>query len=321
MFTYYSAGLRVAGALALLLILTSPILADFASDYEDALAAIKQGRWAQAQSHLSDAIGKRSQAPRSGKVRLYGMRSVFYIPYYYLGAAAFERDDCETALQEWATAVRHQVVQRTPQFATLEDNRDVCSIRIASKTKPEIVVDGLAPPPVQESGSEGPTQRFPRLRSARAALVDRLRPGNRQAPPETVEVAEDIKVTEGIEVADGAGESPLDEEPSTPPEPPGPPERLQAAAGAYFEGDFERTVTILAANSFDPLQERRAGAWSRLFQAAARYSQYLEQGRTDTVLRNQAIADIKACRGLDPTLLPDGEAFSPGFIAFFLEND
>lgn len=316
MFTYRSAGLRVAGALALLLFLSSPILADYAGDYGKALDAIEKGRWAEAQGHLRDAIAKKPKPPRSGRVRLYGMRMVSYIPYYYLGLASFELGDCETALEEWQFSVAQQVVQETREFATLQSRQQECSTRLASANEAKTGVDEGASPPVQESGSEGPTQRFPRLRSA----MDRWRPGNRQTPQETVEVAEDIEITEGIEVADGAGESLLDDEPSTPPKPPGPPERLQTAAGAYFDGDFERTVTILAANPFDPLQERRAGAWSRLFQAAARYSQYLEQGRTDTVLRNHAIADIKACRGLDATLLPDGEAFSPGFIAFFLEN-
>jgi hypothetical protein len=101
--------------------------------------------------------------------------------------------------------------------------------------------------------------------------------------------------------------------------PVGPPPRLVEAAGAYFAGDYSRTLRLLAspeqiaAGSSDS----RARAHALLLRAAASYSLYLLGGERDAQLLGAARSDLRSVRSLDGGLRPDTRAFSPRFIALF----
>ena len=96
------------------------------------------------------------------------------------------------------------------------------------------------------------------------------------------------------------------------------PRQLTQAADAYFAGDYEGAISILSAARF-----RSAGARAHLhlLRAASRYALFLLGGEKDYALRAEAIADVQACRGADPDLVPDEDMFSPRFRQFFAATE
>jgi len=94
---------------------------DFKEIYKDALAAVEKENWEKAKQHLDEAL---HQNPREGDlVRLYGVRYEPYLPHYYLGLCYFHLRNYEGALREWETSEKQQAVQRTPEYAHLEQYR------------------------------------------------------------------------------------------------------------------------------------------------------------------------------------------------------
>lgn len=97
---------------------------------------------------------------------------------------------------------------------------------------------------------------------------------------------------------------------------PAPPPELRSAATALFAGDYRGAAALLANVDFP---EPRAAAVALLLRAASRYALYIEGGGKDERLREQANADVRACRRLDSKLSPDRAFFSPRFAEFFGE--
>jgi hypothetical protein len=93
----------------------------------------------------------------------------------------------------------------------------------------------------------------------------------------------------------------------------GVPTWLQAGAARYFEGDYTGALDRLD----DGTAEGSAQLHVHLFRAASQYALYVRSGEKDTARRDQAIADVKRCKGLDATFAPDTRAFSPKFIEFY----
>lgn len=99
-----------------------------------------------------------------------------------------------------------------------------------------------------------------------------------------------------------------------PPRAQGPPVELVRAAQAYFAGDYPRAVSLLVV--LDDSKGRSA-VQVRLLRAAARHALFLIGGGTDESLRRNALADVRACRSLEPSFVPDARAFSPRFRRFY----
>ncbi len=95
------------------------------------------------------------------------------------------------------------------------------------------------------------------------------------------------------------------------------PQNLLDAADAYFGGDYEATLGILDAASF---QRAPVAAHAYLFRAAARYALYAKNGKKDPAMLQRAVADVRQARASDPALVPSVEAFSPGFRRFFQQS-
>jgi hypothetical protein len=93
------------------------------------------------------------------------------------------------------------------------------------------------------------------------------------------------------------------------------PADLRAAARAYFQGDYETTVNLLAGKSFEA---PRIGAFSHLFLAAARFALHRISG--ESRLLRDAETDARTCRRLDPGVSPDTGHFSPQFSQFFRQS-
>ena len=88
---------------------------------------------------------------------------------------------------------------------------------------------------------------------------------------------------------------------------------LQEGAARYFAGDY--------AGALDRLDDGTAAGPAQLhaylFRAAAQHALYVRSANRDAARRDQAIADIKRCKQLQPTFTPDTRAFSPAFLEFY----
>lgn len=93
-----------------------------------------------------------------------------------------------------------------------------------------------------------------------------------------------------------------------------PPRRLLDAAEAFFQGEHERVLELLAEAD---LGNRRATAQAHLFRAAARYALYVGGGQRDGELLAAARDDVRSCRETDSACSPLPQAFSPRFQQFF----
>jgi hypothetical protein len=86
------------------------------------------------------------------------------------------------------------------------------------------------------------------------------------------------------------------------------------AAEAYFAGRYDEAVSLL--DRLAGLSGRPA-AHAHLLRAAARFALYRMGGERDAQLRQRVLQDLSSCRGADPAVVPDPEAFPPTFAELF----
>jgi hypothetical protein len=82
----------------LALLLPAAALADYKSDYRDGVVAAERQDWAKVESLMRRAIAEQPAPDPQARIRVYGSSFVPYVPYFYLGLAAFSRGDCATAI-------------------------------------------------------------------------------------------------------------------------------------------------------------------------------------------------------------------------------
>ena len=94
------------------------------------------------------------------------------------------------------------------------------------------------------------------------------------------------------------------------------PQWLREGATRYLAGDYSGAFDRLD----DGTVEGPAQLHAHLFRAAAQHALFVRTGEKDTARRDQAIADVKRCKALEPTFAPDIRAFSPEFIEFYQKD-
>jgi hypothetical protein len=92
------------------------------------------------------------------------------------------------------------------------------------------------------------------------------------------------------------------------------PPPLVNATRAFLGGDYQSTVDLLAEGNF---ADRRVSAVAHLLRAASRWLLFRAGGSADDALLREAEADVRSCKRLDGTVIPDPDAFSPSFVEFF----
>jgi len=102
--------------------------------------------------------------------------------------------------------------------------------------------------------------------------------------------------------------------PLKPVAPAAPPAELVSAAQAYFSGRYKEAAETLGRAGYT---SGREGLHALLLRAASRYALYVTGGEKDDRLRQDALADVQACRRLDPAFVPDAKAFSPRFTQLY----
>lgn len=102
--------------------------------FKDAMAARDDKKWPQVVTLLRQAIQANAQesdrkVDYGGFVGI-GRRNSDYLPYYFLGEALFNRDDCAGAVDAWSTSEKQGVVRtRSPFMATIQNGYVVCEAK------------------------------------------------------------------------------------------------------------------------------------------------------------------------------------------------
>jgi hypothetical protein len=86
--------------------LPAAALADYRSDYREGVIAAERQDWAKVEFLMRRAIAEQPAPDPQARIRVYGASFVPYVPYFYLGLAAFSRGDCATAISLFEDA-RH----------------------------------------------------------------------------------------------------------------------------------------------------------------------------------------------------------------------
>jgi hypothetical protein len=92
------------------------------------------------------------------------------------------------------------------------------------------------------------------------------------------------------------------------------PDPLRQATRAFFAGEYRLATELLATASWSDPRSAKA---MLLIRGASYFSLWVESGERDQALLDRAVADVKACQGLDASLRPDPAAFSPRYAELF----
>lgn len=265
----------------LFLLLALPARADFKDTYRKAFEAVERKRWSDVAALMRRAI---DENPTEGSaVKLYGMRFETYLPHFHLGYALIQLGNCQDGVPELDLSESQGAVRSSPYYSQLRAARDGCPARIAAVKSP-------TPPPV---ATPSPATTVPPATTTLPPTSSTLRPPSpTPTPPPT---------------------APSQPPPTRPAAGPPPPELVRAAE-AYFGGRYDEAVSLL--DRVDGLSGRPA-AQLHLFRAAARFALYRMGGERNADLHRLALQDVASCRGADPALLPDPEAFPPPFAELF----
>jgi tetratricopeptide (TPR) repeat protein len=96
--------------------------------YQDALKAIGNRKWAQAEEKLKAAL-RSGPAPGRG-IRTHGVRVMDYLPEYYLGVVYFNQQRYADALEQFAKVQASGLVgPTTAEYHPLADMSEICRIR------------------------------------------------------------------------------------------------------------------------------------------------------------------------------------------------
>jgi hypothetical protein len=231
-----------------------------------------------------------SQNPAEGeRIKVYGLRFEMYFPHFYLGAAYLNQGKCPEAVKAFKVSESQGAIRSSGNYAQLVDGLKSCEG--AAPAAPPASTPQPIPPP----STAPPTTAVPPPTLA-PTPPPTLPPSTLASPPLPTPVAT-------------SAPEPMPAAPRT-----APPADLLHGARAYFDQDYEKAVVLLGKAAG---LRGRAAAQSLLLRSAARFALFKAGGEEDRDLLRLAAEDAAASRRADPSLQPDGEAFSPQFVSFF----
>jgi hypothetical protein len=257
--------------------------ADYRDSFKRGIDAYDRKRWEEVVKYMQEAA--QANPAEGERIKLYGLRFETYFPHFYMGAAYLNLGRCPEAVRAFRVSESQGAIRSSPKYAELVDGLKSCE---TAAPPPVAVATPASTPPPTPVPTPPPTPLPTPSPSPPAAALQATPPPTQAAtPPPTTAPA---------------GPRPA------------PPADLLSGARAYFDGQYERAVTILAR----PGDLRgRAAAQSLLLRSAARFALYRTGGEKDGELRRLAAGDAAASQRADPSLQPDAEVFSPQFVDFF----
>jgi hypothetical protein len=275
----------VRGALAALVLLVGAgrARADYRDSFKKGIDAYDRKRWDEVVKYMQEAA--QGNPAEGERIKLYGLRFETYFPHFYMGAAWLNLGRCPEAVRAFKISQSQGAIRSSAKYAELVDGLKSC--------------EGSAPPPAPLSTPVPTPPPTPAPTPPPTTAPPAPAPTPLPTPPPTTLAA-----------------TPLPPPPASPSVGPraAPPIELVNGARAYFDGQYEKAVAILASA---PGLRGRAAAQSLLLRSAARFALYRAGGEKDAELRRLAAGDAAASRRADPTLQPDADAFSPQFADFF----
>ena len=109
------------------------VLAAYGTDFLDAIDAFESGDYEKAVDKLEKAIKDKNKAGLDQ--RFYGMVYGNYIPYYYLGQSRFKMGDCQGAMDAWNESISQGVINKLPEFASMQEGMTACQGQVVDVTK------------------------------------------------------------------------------------------------------------------------------------------------------------------------------------------
>jgi hypothetical protein len=300
---------RVAARLVLQLVasvaIAPPAHAEFQSDYALGLKALDDGRYVDARRYLERALAARPEPV--DKVMLNGNIEQPYLPYHFLGMAAYQLGDCDDARTLWANPMNVRMIGRLHQVRQQEQRLiGACQPRAKgepSSTGSSALVTAPEPAPATQAPPViAPTPAATPAAPPAAAPSVATQPAPVTPAPQVRERASAATPAE-VDKRTQTAAAPVEHAPPPPP--------LVQAFESYLAGRYEDAAGI----DPDALSGARARFHALLIRAAARYTQAQLDG--SKALLAIARADAIAARALDPRALPNAAAFSPRFRAFY----
>jgi hypothetical protein len=187
------------------LLLPAAALADYRSDYREGVIAAERQDWARVEFLMRRAIAEQPTPDPQARIRVSGPNSVPYLPYFYLGLAAFSRGDCATAISLFEDA-RHAGAVR----GLRENDRQAmmlrsCKARLgtavaapAATPQPTVPAAAAAPPTRPAAAAPAPSSPAPRpsaaststqSAAAAAAAPDKAPAQSAEARPDRVDAS------------------------------------------------------------------------------------------------------------------------------------
>jgi hypothetical protein len=288
--------LRVA-LLALALLLPATALADWMSEYDRGLRALRAGNFELAESHFRAAIReKRDPVERQ---RFQGQRFDAYVPQHWAAMAASGRGDCERALEYWEQPGVAAVLAKLPALqAEQASGAATCRARIAAARPAAPAIAVVEPPAAVVAVPVPVTPPAPVAETA--------------APPRETAVTKSSTPPPAASTPRAAPPAAAAARPATPSNRSRAPEALTRAIDAWLAGRYQE----LAQAPPPPMSDAQARAQVLLLRAAARFVLAELEGGDAAAMA--AVGDeVRAAKSANASLIPDAVMFPPRFRSYW----
>lgn len=140
----FNHSLLLSAALGVVLMMCAfCVYADYKQDYARGLEAAADADWNEVEKWMRKSL-QESATPLK-RTRLYGQRFAPYIPQYYLGLAAFQRNDCDETLHWFNDPEALKIIMDNDQFKSIaERSIKSCKARMAVTTVPQNTESGTS---------------------------------------------------------------------------------------------------------------------------------------------------------------------------------
>jgi hypothetical protein len=293
--------LRLAVA-ALVLLLPGLASADWMSEYDRGLRALRAGNHEVAEAHFRAAIReKRDPVERQ---RFQGQRFDAYVPQHWAAVAASARGDCEGALDYWQQPGVAAVLAKLPAMqAEQASGAAPCRERLAAAQPPAPTVAAATPAP--EPADVGTTPVAPlQAPPVATAAPPRASPGAAVPSTRAVPPAAPPPAT-------AARAAPVATRPAATATRTRAPGELATAIDAWLGGRYQELAQAAPPSMADP----QARAQVLLLRAAARF--VLAELDGDAGAMAAVGNEVRAAKAADAALTPDPAMFPPRFRSYW----
>ena len=268
-------------ALAIALLLASPVAwADYKA-YVRGQEAAAEGDWATVENEMQSALAGNAKA--QVRARLYGQRFAPYVPQYYLGLAAYKQNDCRNALRWFADAGASAVIAQVSEFRGIADAaRNDCTNKLAATTKP---VDPPVQPPTTTKPPVEPVKPPPVVQKPVVTQPTQVKPVVTQPTQQKPPVVAQVTV----------------------------PVPLQTALQNWLAGRYRGVVAGATTGVTG-----KALAHLHLLRAAAFYSLSEIEITNAATHRSNAELEVRNARRALAAIAPEATFYSPRFRQFFV---